>query len=111
MAPSQVWTSAWILIWRQWSWHWEGKTLSHLTISVFVATISDTTFSLTVWISTLFLLMILLVWRSRNPLLGKQWGEDEAEVVAEGEDEDGSFTVGIILDSSTISLEWDMVLN
>ncbi len=65
----QVWTSAWILIWRQWSWRWEGKTLSHLTISVFVATISDTTFSLTVWISTLFSLMILLAWRSRNPLL------------------------------------------
>ncbi len=31
--------------------------------------------------------------------------------MAEGEDEDGSFTVGIILDSSTISLEWDMVLS
>ncbi len=65
----QVWTSAWTHIWRLWSWHCEEKILWHLTILVFVATTSDTTFSLIVWILILFLLMILLVWRSRSPLL------------------------------------------
>jgi hypothetical protein len=67
-----------------------------LTILVFVATTSDTTFSLIVWILILFLLMILLVWRSRSPLLENQWGEDEAGAVAEGVDVDASFTVALI---------------
>ncbi len=64
-----MWTSAWTHIWRLWSWHCEEKILWHLTILVFVATTSATIFSLTVWILILFLLMILLVWRSRSPLL------------------------------------------
>ena len=66
MCVLKVLTSVWTHTWKQWRWQWKTETPSSWTPSVSVATISDTSFCQTRYLSTPCLSMIHLAQNREN---------------------------------------------